>query len=253
MTRLRLANGGHVLVDDDVVDFLSQWTWWRDSKGYAVRRERRRAILMHVVIMGEVPPGLEVDHQSGDRLDNRRENLRLATALDNGANRVKPARSKSPFKGVRKWRRCYVARIGRSRLQLHLGSFRSAHEAAFAYDVAAPLVFGEFARLNLGWTHAEAAAQLGVNAEAIRTLVTTVEARVRRFLAARGAAAAGAATVIEGQSRDGTAPHPLVEPASPPPSKRTDYRRPRKDIPAYHSRRVEGGAGRTRSRRGTQG
>lgn len=180
MALLPLANGGHARVDDDLVDFLSQWTWWRDSKGYAVRRERRRAILMHRVVMG-AGPGQEVDHKAGDRLDNRRDSLRFARPLDQAANRVKPAASASPYKGVRVWRRRFIARIRRGRL-LHLGSFPSAHQAAVAYDVAATLLFGAFARPNLGWSRAEAAANLGLSEEAVAAIVSAVEAKVVEFL-----------------------------------------------------------------------
>lgn len=114
-------------------------------------RNSRKALKMHRLIMN-APDGVHVDHINGDGLDNRRENLRIATAQQNSANSRKPRGClTSKFKGVAwhknagKWR----AYIAVNRGQRHLGLYDDEIEAARAYDAKAREVWGEFANLNL--------------------------------------------------------------------------------------------------------
>lgn len=101
---------------------------------------------LHRYIMGlRKGDGRYVDHHNHDGLDNRRENLRLATPVQNIAN----ARRRG-LVGVRRSRSGrWTARIkigdGRER---HLGTFDTPEDAARAYDRAAVEAFGEFALPN---------------------------------------------------------------------------------------------------------
>lgn len=104
-----------------------------------------------------IPRGFLVDHINGDKLDNRRLNLRLATRADNEANKPK-RRSQgdkapsSKYKGVTKIidgrKKCWRATITYSRRQIALGTFFEEKEAAKAYNEAALEYYGEFAYLN---------------------------------------------------------------------------------------------------------
>ena len=92
-----------------------------------------------------------VDHINHNGLDNRRANLRIATASQNNANsRRGMNRGRSKYKGVwwdekaGKWR----AGIKCQGKCIHLGMFDDEIEAAKAYDRAAGLYHGEFAVLN---------------------------------------------------------------------------------------------------------
>jgi hypothetical protein len=104
---------------------------------------------MHCLIMG----AKGIDHVNGNGLDNRRENLRPATNSQNMANRRPNINSSSPYKGVTwapncgsgKWR----ANIKIDGASHTLGFFEDVREAAEAYDAAARVAFGEFARLNV--------------------------------------------------------------------------------------------------------
>ncbi len=93
----------------------------------------------------------EVDHINGNKLDNRRSNLRLANRSTNQANRGASYHNKSGLKGVchaphtkDRWR----AQITVRGHKMYLGTFTTPEEAARAYDQAAIQHFGEFARLN---------------------------------------------------------------------------------------------------------
>lgn len=108
--------------------------------------EKRTSLLLHRHLM-QPPTNLLVDHKNGDGLDNRRDNLRLATRNQNAFNAQKasPKRS-SQYKGViwskRDLRWC--ATINGT----YLGNFRSEVDAAKAYNTEAKVRFGEFAKLN---------------------------------------------------------------------------------------------------------
>lgn len=102
-----------------------------------------------VAILG-AREGFVVDHINGNRLDNRRVNLRYATRQQNAWNARAKSEKASRFKGVRlsksklRWRAC----IGVDGKQVGLGSYQSEVDAARAYDAAARKYCGEFAALN---------------------------------------------------------------------------------------------------------
>jgi hypothetical protein len=107
---------------------------------------QRTAIALHTFLTG----WLLVDHANGDGLDNRRENLRQATGLQNHANKRGYSNNTSGFKGVTWHERlgCWRARIGVAGRKLSLGLHETPEAAARAYDAAAIHHFGEFAALN---------------------------------------------------------------------------------------------------------
>lgn len=151
--RINLPCGRVALVDDADRDLLAGHTWY-SNKGantyyaYADKvcagvRVRTR---MHRLVMA-APDHLEVDHINGNGLDNRRQNLRLATRAQNAANRPIPPgryRGVTPIKGRPK----FVANIRVNFKQIYLGEHSTPEDAARAYDAAALKHFGEFARLN---------------------------------------------------------------------------------------------------------
>lgn len=110
---------------------------------------QRGTIFMHRVILN-TPLGYETDHSNGDGLDNRKENLRIATASQNKWNRNKYKNNTSGYKGVSwekdrgRWRAYIILKTER----IHLGYFNDKHEAARAYNAAAIKYHGEFACLN---------------------------------------------------------------------------------------------------------
>jgi hypothetical protein len=158
MTRtIPLANGGDVLVSEVDHHWLSQRHWYRNAQGYAIcdlwGRRGGMKVLMHRLIL-LAPDTSTVDHANGNKLDNRRENLRLATQSQQNANRPKIIGT-SRYKGVYrrrdglKWCAQIKDPLGH---QQYLGSFISERAAALAYDNAASKQYGEFARLNFQGT-----------------------------------------------------------------------------------------------------
>lgn len=120
----------------------------RDGRFYVVNGQ---CVAVHRLLLNP-PPGMVVDHISGDPLDNRRCNLRICTPQQNLMNRRRYKPAASVYKGinVNKGRICcQIASTyqGKSRTT-YLGVYESHEAAARAYDYAASYLFGEFACLN---------------------------------------------------------------------------------------------------------
>lgn len=110
-----------------------------------------RSLLMHRVAWalayGRWPDGA-IDHIDLNKKNNRIENLRVADASQNGANRLRQSNNKSGAKGVY-WeplRQKYKAHIRVRGRSINLGRYDDCLDAAAAYARAAERHFGEFAR-----------------------------------------------------------------------------------------------------------
>lgn len=126
----------------------------RDARGRTQIKIEGRVYKAHRVIWfwmtGAWPCTFEIDHKNTDFADNRWINLRLATRVQNAANRRACANSKSGLKGVsverrnrlRPWR----SSIYRDGKNIFLGCFATKEEAHAAYAAAAFKHSGEFAR-----------------------------------------------------------------------------------------------------------
>ncbi len=155
--KMRLTNGGFTILDEADHKRFRRWNWQRHSKGYVSRCQSNgragtsQTFYLHREILG-APKGVQIDHINGNRLDNRRSNLRFANQFLNNGNMKMQERPKSaPFKGVSlrkdtgKWA-AYIKHAGR---KITLGCFATPEEAAVAYNAAAQAQWGEFAHPNV--------------------------------------------------------------------------------------------------------
>jgi len=155
MIAIPLRNTNQVaLIDDEDFEKVNCYQWDLHAKGYAYCRfwngTGYTTVYMHRLIM-DAQPGVEVDHRNDIELDNQRHNLRLATHAQNLSRVRRSKKHTSQFRGVflpvnrRRWTAQIMVRGHRR----HLGMFENEIDAAQAYNHAAKLAFGEFARLNL--------------------------------------------------------------------------------------------------------
>lgn len=150
-----LAGGkGIAVVDAQDWCVLRRLAWYMTGNGYAYHDPGDVPCYgMHRAVLGlSSGDNRAVDHVNGDRLDCRRNNLRIATTTENARNRR--CRAGRQFKCVyRKQlvrRVCWFAKInlGNKRPK-YLGTYATPEAAAHAYDVAAREHFGAFANYNL--------------------------------------------------------------------------------------------------------
>lgn len=146
-------------VIDDIDADLADFKWFAHPSGdnFYARRSKdenphRHMILHRIVlerILGRSLTKKElVDHIDGNTLNNRRSNLRLASASQNSKNRKRQKNNHSGYKGV-SWHaknRCWCAYIHVDKKSHYLGSFADPVSAHKAYKQAAIKYFGEFVR-----------------------------------------------------------------------------------------------------------
>jgi len=148
VTLLPLKNSpDFFIVDDDDADFLKHWGWWIDGHGYV--RLLGTSSFLHRILT-QAPDDVIVDHMNRNPLDNSRQNLRLCSQNQNSKNRRISKNNTSGYKGVSFKKDCglWYAHIGFNGKRIHLGYFKTALEAADAYDASAIRFHGSFAATN---------------------------------------------------------------------------------------------------------
>ncbi|MCC8195587.1 MAG: HNH endonuclease [Ruminococcus sp.] len=161
MKTIPLTRGKSAVVDDEDYTELIKFRWFcvpsRSHKDtwYAVRRGQHgkgepSTVWMHREIMHSLP-GEIVDHINSNGLDNRKENLRHVTTLQNSFNQRKMDRPcSSRFKGVSSRRGRWRARIKYHECYIELGMFDDEMTAAAVYNFASRLFFGQYRHENDG-------------------------------------------------------------------------------------------------------
>jgi hypothetical protein len=155
MKKILITKGKFVLVDNDDFIWLSKQSWCSHSKGYAIGwdKENKKVEMMHRIIM-HTSKGMDTDHINGNRLDNRRKNLRICTRSQNLANYCYFKSKSCNYKGVTKLQdkvktpNKWMAQIGKDNKNIFLGLFPTAKMASMAYNKKAKELFGDFAKLG---------------------------------------------------------------------------------------------------------
>ena len=150
MKEIPLSQGLATIVDDEDFEAVSAHRWFakrgRDTS-YAVRNVRGLVgsptkEYVHQVVLSRMlgrplAKDEDTDHVNGDGLDNRRENLRPATAAQNGLNcRRHSANPSSKYLGVHWDERLqrWLTQIRVAGKNTYLGIYRSETEAALARE-----------------------------------------------------------------------------------------------------------------------
>jgi len=134
------VKGKSVIFDEEDMDLVNAHTWslagGSITKYAATLGPNRKLLYLHRLIIG-AQQGQEVDHINGNKLDNRRCNLRIVSSSFNKLNPNTTTGVKNRNSGVRgvtwcepvhKWR----ARINVNKKEILLGYFDSIQDAAKA-------------------------------------------------------------------------------------------------------------------------
>jgi hypothetical protein len=147
------GRGKYALVDDIDFERVRNLRWHVSWDGYVVRKPiingKQTRVWLHRLIL-DPPKGMEIDHVNGNKLDNRRLNIRVCTHQQNLRNRALPKTNTSGFKGVRWHKRdqLWYAQTHIGNKYVHFGSYKNLKDAVNAYDEGVKKHFGEFAKTN---------------------------------------------------------------------------------------------------------
>lgn len=139
---------GTVQIDDEDLERLGGRSVYIGSNGYAYFSTWADGpVTIHSFVMGGAVAGMHIDHINGDRLDNRRSNLRVVSAQTNQVNRKSLSRNNtSGHRGVivRKGKpNPFIAQITVMRRNVYLGSFPDMDSAVAARRAAEIRFYGE--------------------------------------------------------------------------------------------------------------
>lgn len=129
-----------VLIDIDDIEKIQQCKWRISSTGYVRNDNKGR---LHRYIMN-CPDDMVVDHINGNKLDNRKCNLRICTVQQNNMNKKSKNKNNLP-RGVEKDKNRYKAYITYNHKRIYLGSYKTIEEASEAYNNKAYELYGEYA------------------------------------------------------------------------------------------------------------
>lgn len=123
-------------------DAISKHSWHRtcpdNSTCYASSKINDKRVKMHTFVLNlhgvTVPQNCCVDHKNNNRLDNRFENLEVASAITNGQNKLKTKNAQSKFFGVSPKKGKFTAQLTNCGNKVYIGLFLTEQEAAEAYD-----------------------------------------------------------------------------------------------------------------------
>lgn len=151
---IKLVNGGETIIEKRDHKKVSRYRWFKSSLGYAHRqgwtKGKHWTIWLHRVI-NKTPTRLFTDHINGQKLDNRRSNLRTVNKSRNSTNRpkIRAFKLSSQLKGVsfhpstNLWR-ARISDRGFQKTTYH----KTEQQAALDYNCMALERFGEYAHIN---------------------------------------------------------------------------------------------------------
>lgn len=123
----------YAIIDLEDVNKVKNIKWRINCNGYVINNSNHSCFLHRIILN----VNSYIDHINGNRLDNRKCNLRICTKQENKMNISK-------YKGYYKIKNRWIAKIKQNGKQVHLGSFVYEDEAAYARWCAEKILFKDF-------------------------------------------------------------------------------------------------------------
>lgn len=161
-------DGATIQIDEQDIQIAYSMKWKLDEKGYVCSYTHDHKLQIHREILQITDSNILVDHINGDKLDNRRCNLRTCTNQQNCFNtngKFKYGKKPSKHKGVYWNSACKGWRSGIciNRRVLDLYASDDQDLCGYAYNVAAEYLHKEFAYLNKNVKESEEVKQFVIN------------------------------------------------------------------------------------------
>jgi hypothetical protein len=129
----------YCIVTKEDYDILNNMKWHLSKKinGYASTSINNTSYLMHryifiKILNHNIDSNVKIDHINSNKLDNRRENLRIVSDTENSRNKSKQKNSISKYFGVRKDKEKWITTIINYDLY---ASYNIEEHAAYQYDL----------------------------------------------------------------------------------------------------------------------
>lgn len=145
-----LHDGTSFLIDADMIEEVNKYAFHLNWKGYIyyLAPKGKENIRLHWLVLGfKNRPNVIIDHINRDKTDCRRENLRITDNQHNSCNRKLSSNNSVGYRGVFfcKQKQMYKSTIGFNYRRIVLWLSEDAVECAQAYNLAARLLFKEYA------------------------------------------------------------------------------------------------------------
>lgn len=143
---IHLKGGYECLVSSEDINLVKDRLWHYTASNGVISNLRQGErepgkhghIKLHRLVM-QPPDGLVVDHINGDRLDNRRSNLRVVT---HGQNQINS--ESRPMRNIEFSNGSYCVRLGVNKKRIYIGRYKDLEDAKIARDKAAKKYHGEY-------------------------------------------------------------------------------------------------------------
>ena len=124
-------------IDAEDWEKIKYISWSLSGNGYASGYFKgNKYILLHHLILGQPPMGLETDHKNRNKLDCRKDNLHFVTRSQNSLNKDLRPDNKSGYTGVFRRGDAYRTWIDKDGRREYLGSYFSAEAASSVREKA---------------------------------------------------------------------------------------------------------------------
>ena len=124
---VKLTNCDEIMICDlEDWNRLKIFCWSKGNTGYAEARVNGKTTPFHHLVI-ECEIGMVRDHKNRNKMDNRKDNLRVVTYSDNNSNRH--YKNKTGHRGITPNGSGYAVRITVNRKKKHIGTYRTIEEA----------------------------------------------------------------------------------------------------------------------------
>lgn len=150
-----IKEGAYVLISKSDLSFILEFDWYLGKEGYPITYGTKEGSIvfgrgrkLHNLLIKQRTKKDVIDHINRDKLDNRRENLRVCSIRENNYNKTKSKNSTKSYKGIVGKNKNWMSRVMKDGKSYQIKGATTEKEAALIYDYMAEELFGIYAAKN---------------------------------------------------------------------------------------------------------